>query len=723
MRLGAVRLLSPEDCTRGRLARAISNLKFEIPVLSLILLSLLLVSPALSKEVKVLSVDNGSGFLAKWDGTRSIVYAGILVPPSDALWGQEALRACEKWISPGRKVRVDPLSETSDPVPCWVVVPQGDETVGVNEALVREGLAVVDPAFDSGPLRENLEKAQAEAQRIPEKGLWGQHPLLAEASALIDENRLSEAGRILEKVLPLVDRAGSPWPDMPGLKRHWAEARLLSGLGLLKKGLEREARQEWAPVVQEGAGDLSVGLRVASVLDRGGYGQEAFDGLKALKPLMETESCAGSLAFRAGQVAEQGRWWALATSFYQIASSQMTLSPEDLRQVRQCEEMSVKVDLFLRAAEESLARKDFSAAARSLNETRDLTAEHDRLTELENDCVSLVSSEVSSLMSQGKISEARLLLSLPCDAIADSELLSQRFAEIAGLFSAWQTVRSINTEEAYKDYIASRPPAEFRVQALSVLKKIQEGEILPGSGAALPDEPKPAEAIVQGTDAAPPANDSTFQILASQCKPGVLFLRITPKEGQIATGSAFAISEDGYAVTAAHCVRDPATGETYDMLYVERPAEPQDMRSGDYKPVYDRARVYKVHKDLDLAVIKIRFLEGMVPLPLGDSDTLRILDPVMAIGHPMGLEYTVTLGRVNNLIGKEARDHRGRIRLFKLIQTDVTVNPGNSGGPLINSRGEVVGVCSGSLKDSEGLHFFVPINDMRELLPEELNLP
>ena len=100
-------------------------------------------------------------------------------------------------------------------------------------------------------------------------------------------------------------------------------------------------------------------------------------------------------------------------------------------------------------------------------------------------------------------------------------------------------------------------------------------------------------------------------------------------------------------------------------------------------------------------------------------DFVNILDPVLVIGHPYGLDYTVTTGRINNILQKEMRDYRGRMTMFTLLQTDATVNPGNSGGPLISALGEVIGVCSASYADarSEGLHFFVPINEAYDILP------
>jgi serine protease Do len=115
----------------------------------------------------------------------------------------------------------------------------------------------------------------------------------------------------------------------------------------------------------------------------------------------------------------------------------------------------------------------------------------------------------------------------------------------------------------------------------------------------------------------------------------------------------------------------------------------------------------------DLALIRIERVEGLEPLPLGDSDEILPGDWVVAIGNPFGLDHTVTVGIVsakNRDIGYGSYDD--------YIQTDAAMNPGNSGGPLLNMRGEVVGINAAINPEANTIGFAIPINLAREILPQ-----
>lgn len=154
-------------------------------------------------------------------------------------------------------------------------------------------------------------------------------------------------------------------------------------------------------------------------------------------------------------------------------------------------------------------------------------------------------------------------------------------------------------------------------------------------------------------------------------------------------GSGFVISADGFVLTNAHVV------DGADDVYVTL----TDKR--EFK-----AKIIGIDKRTDVAVVKIDG-KDLPRLAMGDPNKLRVGEWVIAIGSPFGLDNTVTAG----IISAKARDTG---EYLPLIQTDVAVNPGNSGGPLINMRGEVVGINSQIYSRSGGymgISFAVPINE------------
>jgi serine protease Do len=162
-------------------------------------------------------------------------------------------------------------------------------------------------------------------------------------------------------------------------------------------------------------------------------------------------------------------------------------------------------------------------------------------------------------------------------------------------------------------------------------------------------------------------------------------------------GSGFIISADGYVVTNYHVV-DKAD----DISVI--------LENGDK---YE-AKVVGKDPKTDLAVVKFEPKGKLQPVSFGNSDKLRIGDWVIAIGNPFGLGYTVTAGIVSakgRSLGLGAYDD--------FIQTDASLNPGNSGGPLFNLNGEVVGVNTAIVAQGQGIGFAIPIN-MAEFVIEQL---
>jgi S1-C subfamily serine protease len=115
---------------------------------------------------------------------------------------------------------------------------------------------------------------------------------------------------------------------------------------------------------------------------------------------------------------------------------------------------------------------------------------------------------------------------------------------------------------------------------------------------------------------------------------------------------------------------------------------------------------------LDLAVIKVN-LKNLPTIPLGDSNTLQVGEPAIAIGNPLGLQFqrSVTSGIISALNRTIKIDtDEGSNYMEDLIQTDASINPGNSGGPLINSKGQVIGINTIKVTSAEGMGFAIPIN-------------
>jgi len=126
--------------------------------------------------------------------------------------------------------------------------------------------------------------------------------------------------------------------------------------------------------------------------------------------------------------------------------------------------------------------------------------------------------------------------------------------------------------------------------------------------------------------------------------------------------------------------------------------------------------------DTDLAVLQIPSPAGIEPVQLGDSDGLRIGEPAVAIGSPLGLRQTVTQGIVSALRAPGEESATGPIGLLGgAVQTDAPINPGNSGGPLFDATGRVVGVNTAIITSSggsEGLGLAIPINVVKRIVPD-----
>lgn len=172
-------------------------------------------------------------------------------------------------------------------------------------------------------------------------------------------------------------------------------------------------------------------------------------------------------------------------------------------------------------------------------------------------------------------------------------------------------------------------------------------------------------------------------------------------------GSGVIVDPNGYILTNAHVVRD-GKAQSLEVLFED----------GEKLP----GKVLWADSDLDLAVVKVD-KTNLPAAKLGDSDSLEVGEIAIAIGNPLGLDFqrSVTAGIISGLnrtIDVASRTMSGQNTMNDLIQTDASINKGNSGGPLFNSRGEVIGINTVKVGNAEGLGFSIPINSTKHIIEE-----
>jgi Trypsin-like peptidase domain len=180
--------------------------------------------------------------------------------------------------------------------------------------------------------------------------------------------------------------------------------------------------------------------------------------------------------------------------------------------------------------------------------------------------------------------------------------------------------------------------------------------------------------------------------VVARASKSVVFLKGSTEGGTV-LGSGFLISSDGKIATNLHVVRDMKAGAV-------------QLQSGE---IFDTFSVIAFDDRKDIAVLQIAGFD-LPAIELGNSNELKTAEPVIAIGSPQGLKGTVTSGIVSAVRDDPASGG------YKVIQTDAAANPGNSGGPLVNAKGQAIGIVTSKLRGSDGLNFAVPINYVRGLL-------
>jgi S1-C subfamily serine protease len=246
--------------------------------------------------------------------------------------------------------------------------------------------------------------------------------------------------------------------------------------------------------------------------------------------------------------------------------------------------------------------------------------------------------------------------------------------------------------------------------------------VLLGAGAVDEDESGPvteASLVGRGAPALTAVAGGGFgaRDIYKRDAPGVVFVRaqtlptdpspfdvVGSAQPTESTGSGFVIDPQGLILTNAHVV---AAATTVEVTF-------SDSQTVDAKPV-------GTDPDTDLALLRVD-PKGvdLRPLELGDSDTVQVGDPTVAIGNPFGLERTLTTGVVSAL--QRRLTAPSGFTIENVIQTDAALNPGNSGGPLLDASGRVIGINSQIATDgtggSVGIGFAVPVNTAKHVIPQ-----
>ncbi|WP_328411018.1 trypsin-like peptidase domain-containing protein [Streptomyces violaceus] len=210
--------------------------------------------------------------------------------------------------------------------------------------------------------------------------------------------------------------------------------------------------------------------------------------------------------------------------------------------------------------------------------------------------------------------------------------------------------------------------------------------------------------------------------IAGRALPSVVTLHVSGG-GEQGTGTGFVLDDRGHILTNNHVVRPAGSAGEITVTF----------NSGE------TAQAELVGRDsgYDLAVVKVKGVRGLTPLPLGNSDNAQVGDPVVAIGAPFDLAGTVTSGIISAkqrpiTAGGEKGDGSD-VSYVDALQTDAPINPGNSGGPLLDSRARVIGINSairsagsgsepeGGQSGSIGLGFAIPINQGKRVAEELIN--
>lgn len=211
-----------------------------------------------------------------------------------------------------------------------------------------------------------------------------------------------------------------------------------------------------------------------------------------------------------------------------------------------------------------------------------------------------------------------------------------------------------------------------------------------------------------GVNVANKVRPSIVGITVEYSVNSIFYRNYTTNSTAKAEGSGIIISEDGYILTNNHIVNTSSSSSYYEV----GKANKVTVYLYNDETAYN-AEIIGTDEQTDLAVIKID-KTGLTSAELGDSDSVQVGEFSMAIGNPLGMQSSVTAGMIS-AVNREVTDSDGKT--YKLIQTDAAINSGNSGGALVNSKGQVIGVNTLKLSGTgiEGMGFAIPINSTKEI--------
>jgi S1-C subfamily serine protease len=232
-------------------------------------------------------------------------------------------------------------------------------------------------------------------------------------------------------------------------------------------------------------------------------------------------------------------------------------------------------------------------------------------------------------------------------------------------------------------------------------------KLLQGGMFARPPEPNGQTPNISTSDSALlDAYSATVIRAVEQASPAVVGIRrrSAKSPGQEAafdgSGSGVVIAPDGYVLTNYHVAHG---SRAFEVAFHDGLTSPAELVGGD--------------PDTDLALLRVA-RTGLTAGTLGDSDKLRVGQIAIAIGNPLGLQTTVTAGIVS-AVRRTLRGVSGRL-IEDIVQTDAPLNPGNSGGALVDSNGHVIGINTAIIGGAQGLCFAVPINTARAIISDLL---
>jgi S1-C subfamily serine protease len=223
----------------------------------------------------------------------------------------------------------------------------------------------------------------------------------------------------------------------------------------------------------------------------------------------------------------------------------------------------------------------------------------------------------------------------------------------------------------------------------------------PVANATLPSSPSLTQEELTNIRVYDGANKGVVNVLTKTVSYDRFFMLPSPAEG---AGSGSVLDKQGHILTNYHVVEDA------NKVWVTLPGS---------KEPYEGELVGQ-DPDNDIAVLKINAPpEELFPVPIGTSDNLRVGQRVYTLGNPFGLEGTLTTGIISNL-NRTLPSRTGR-DMKSIIQTDAAMNPGNSGGPLLDTSGRLIGMnvaIATKTGQSAGLGFAIPVNRIRQIVPQ-----